>query len=82
MAPVHASIVTEHGGHRVLFDADGRTIETPPLEHLAFYTGIGVLVAVNVLELPVALLLMVGHILLDLTGRPGLEQLGEAFVEA
>jgi hypothetical protein len=82
MAPVHASIVTGHGGHRILLDADGRTIETPPIEHLAFYAGIGILVSVNVLELPVALLLMVGHILLDVTGRPGLEQLGEAFVEA
>lgn len=82
MAPVHASIVTGHGGHRVLVDADGRSFETPPIEHLAFYVGMGALVAFNLIELPVALLLMAGHILLDITGRPGLQQLGEAFAEA
>jgi hypothetical protein len=82
MAGLSVSLVTEHGGHRVLVSTDGVHFETPPIEHLAFYIGLGALVAVNVVEPPVAVALTVGHLLLDFTRRPGLDALGEALDEA
>jgi hypothetical protein len=82
MAGLSVSMVTEHGGHRVSVGTDGARFETPPIEHIAFYIGLGGLVAANLLELPVALALALGHVLLDITGRPGLRQLGEALEAA
>jgi hypothetical protein len=82
MSELHVAIVTEHGGHRVLLDVDGRELETPPLEHLAFYVGLGVMVGLGLMELPVAAALTVGHMLIGLTHRPGLEAIGEALAEA
>jgi hypothetical protein len=82
MAGLSVSLVTEHGGHRVLVSTDGVHFETPPIEHLAFYIGLGALVAVNVVEPPIAVALTVGHLLLDFTRRPGLDALGEALDEA
>jgi hypothetical protein len=82
MAGLSVSMITEHGGHRILMSTDGVRFETPPVEHLAFYIGLGVLVGVNVVELPVAVALTVGHLLIDLTTRPGLRSLGEALEEA
>jgi hypothetical protein len=52
MAGRNASVITEKGGHRIVVVIDGRRLETPPLEHLAFYAALGLLVAVNVVELP------------------------------
>jgi hypothetical protein len=82
MAEINLSIVTEHGGHRVLVVADDIHVETPPIEHLAFYVGLGGLVMLGLLELPMALALTVGHVLIGVTNRPGLEALGEALTEA
>jgi hypothetical protein len=82
MTELRVSIMTEHGGHRVLVVADAMQVETPPLEHLAFYAGLGGLVAIGLLELPMALALTVGHLLIGLTNRPGLEALGKALTEA
>jgi hypothetical protein len=82
MTDLKASLVTEHGGHRVLLTVEGYDIETPPIEHLAFYVGLGALVGIGLVELPIALALGVGHLLIDLTHRPGLEALGEALAEA
>jgi len=82
MAGLSMTMVTEHGGHRILIGTDGVHLETPPVEHLAFYIGLGVLVAVNVVEPTVAVALTVGHLLIDFTRRPGLEALGEALDEA
>ena len=81
MTELSVSIVTEHGGHRVSIFADDIHIETPPLEHLAFYVGLGGLVAIGLVELPMALALTVGHMLIGITNRPGLEALGEALTE-
>ena len=78
---VGAELVTNHGGHRFLITVDDAEVETPPVEHLAFYVGLGVLVGVGLVELPIAVALGVGHVLLDLTRRPGLEALGEALEE-
>jgi len=82
MTEFHFSMVTDHGGHRVLVEVDERALETPPLEHLAFYVGLGVLVGVGLVELPIAAALTVGHVLIGLTHRPGLEALGSALEEA
>jgi len=49
---------------------------------MLFYAGMGVLAAMEVIEWPLALLLMTGHLLMDATNRPGLHQLGEALEEA
>jgi hypothetical protein len=82
MADIHGSIITEKGGHRILVTIDGTEIETPPVEHLAFYVGLATLVGVGLVELPIALALGVGHVLIEITRRPGLEALGEALSEA
>jgi hypothetical protein len=82
MTEFHMSMVTEHGGHRVRFDVDGNELETPPVEHLAFYVGVGVMVGLGLVELPIAAALTVGHLLIGLTNRPGLEALGDALEEA
>jgi hypothetical protein len=79
---INAALETEHGGHRVLISLDGTTFETPPIEHLIFYAGLAVLVAVGLVELPVGLALGVGHALIDITHRPGLQSLGEVLEEA
>ena len=79
---IDAALVTEHGGHRVLITVDRTEIETPPIEHLAFYVGLGALVGVGLVDLPIAIALGVGHVLIDLTRRPGLQGLGEALEEA
>jgi hypothetical protein len=81
MTELSVSMMTEHGGHRVVVVVDEIQLETPPLEHLAFYAGLGGLVAIGLIELPMALALTVGHILIGVTNRPGLEALGEALTE-
>jgi hypothetical protein len=75
------SIVTEKGGHRIRLTADGTRLETPPVEHLAFYTGVGLLAAAEIIEWPVALVITTGHLLAGLTKRPALASLGEAMDE-
>jgi hypothetical protein len=81
MTSLGASIVTEHGGHRVVVSVDETTLETPPLEHLVFYAGLGVLVAVNLVELPIAIAVTAGHLLLEFTKRPGLDAFAEVLEE-
>lgn len=81
MTDINVSIITEHGGHRASVTVDATSVETPPIEHLVYYAGIGILVAVEIIELPVALALTVGHLLIGLTHRPGLEALGEVIEE-
>jgi len=78
MVDVNVAMVAERGGHRVLFTADRIRIETPPVEHLVFYAGFGALAVIEVVEWPLALLLMTGHLLMDATNRPALHELGEA----
>ena len=82
MPELNVSLVTEHGGHRVLLTVDDLELETPPLEHLGFYVGLGVMVSIGLVELPIAAALAVGHILLEVTRRPGLDALAEALEEA
>ena len=61
-----------HRQRRALDPADSgrcrRRLETPPVEQLAFYTGVGLMAAADIIEWPVALVL---------TGRvPGRQQPG------
>lgn len=82
MPELNAELIAAHGGHRVLLHIDERAIETPPIEHLAFYGGLAILAGTGLVEWPIAIALGVGHVLIELTKRPGLEALGEALVEA
>jgi hypothetical protein len=82
MIDLKFTMVTERGGHRAALESDRVHIETPPLEHLAFYVGLGALAAIEIIEWPLALLLMTGHLLIDATNRPAMHQLGEAMGEA
>lgn len=81
MTVMNVRMVTEHGGHRVVLASHGAQVETPPVEHLLFYAALGTLAGLEVIEWPVAVALMTGHVLLDLTGRPGLHAVGEALEE-
>lgn len=78
MAAVSVGMLTEQGGHRITVSLDGNRVVLPPIEHLPFYVGLAVLAAFDVVEWPLALLLMGGHALLDATNRPGLHELGAA----
>ena len=82
MTAVQVSMFTEHGGHRIVLSVDGTRLETPPVEHLAFYVGLGALAAAGVIEWPIAVMFSVGHPLMEMTHRPGLHALGEALEEA
>jgi hypothetical protein len=75
------SVLSVRGGHPILITADGIRVQTPPVEHLAFYVGVGALAAAEIIEWPVALALAAGHILIGLTNRPALNELGEALGE-
>jgi hypothetical protein len=82
MVALNVTMATERGGHRVVLSLDGTRLETPPVEHMLFYVGLGTLAAMEIVEWPIALLLMTGHLLIDATNRPGLQELGEALEEA
>ena len=82
MATARFSLSSSRGGHRILIIAGETRLETPPVEHLAFYAGLGALAAIEVIEWPVALTLGVGHFLIGLTNRPALKELGEVLDEA
>lgn len=77
------SLETRPGrGHPLRFAADGRAVETPPVEHLAFYLTLGIFASAEIIEWPVALALSASHVLAGLTNRPGLQSFGEALGEA
>jgi hypothetical protein len=82
MVALKVAMDTERGGHRVVLTVDETTIEAPPVEHLVHYAGLGVLAAVEIIEWPLALLLMAGHALMDATNRPALHEFGEVLEEA
>jgi hypothetical protein len=77
----NVSLTAARGGHRVVVRANRVEVQSPPIEHLIFYAGLGVLIAVESIEWPVAAAMMVGHILVDLTQRPGLQAVGEVLEE-
>lgn len=79
---VQVEVIVGKGGHRVLLTAAGKQVETPPIEHMLFYAGLAVMVQAELVELPIALALGAGHMILDFTRRPGLVAIGEALEEA
>lgn len=82
MAALQVSLFTENGGHRIVLSVSGVKLQTPPVEHLAFYAALGALAAAEVIEWPIAVMFSVGHLLMEATHRPGLQGLGEALEEA
>jgi hypothetical protein len=81
MMTAKLSIRTSSGGHRILITANETHLETPPVEHLTFYAALAALAAAEIIEWPVALALTAGHLLIGLTRRPALKELGEALDE-
>lgn len=79
---VSVTLETRHFGHPIRFAADGKALETPPVEHLAYYLTLGVFAAAEVIEWPVAVALSAGHALTGLAHRPALRAFGEALDEA
>jgi len=57
-------------------------VSLPPIDHLVWYAGVGVLTAIELLEWPVALVLTVGKLLADNRSHRTLRSLGEALEEA
>jgi len=58
------------------------TVVLPPVDHLAWYAGVGILTAVELIEWPVALALTVGKALADSRSHRTLRVLGEALEDA
>ncbi len=57
-------------------------VTLPPASHLGWYAGVGVLVALEILEWPVAVVLAAGKALADNQHNRVLEDFGEALDEA
>lgn len=53
-------------------------VSLPPVDHMAWYAGVGVLTAVELLEWPVAVLVIVGKALADSRTHRTLRSFGEA----
>lgn len=58
------------------------TVDLPPTEQLAYFGGLGLLAAVGMLEWPVALTLVAGHLLASGRGNKTLRDFGRALEEA
>ena len=76
-----ASTAIDHNVTTVALPVLG-PLQLPPLDHLVWYAGVGVLTAVELLEWPVALVLTVGKLLADNRNHRTLRSLGEALEEA
>jgi hypothetical protein len=57
-------------------------LSLPPLDHVAWYAGVGILTAVEMLEWPVAVVLTVGKILADSRTHRTLRSFGDALEDA
>ncbi|OMC49606.1 hypothetical protein [Mycobacterium sp. IS-1264] len=58
------------------------SLTLPPLEHLAFYGGIGAMAVFGIMEWPVVVVLVVGHTLVNGQNNKALQSFGEALEEA
>jgi predicted membrane protein len=58
------------------------SLTLPPLEHLAFYAGVGAMAVFGIMEWPVVAVLVVGHTLVNTQNNKVLQSLGEALEEA
>lgn len=57
-------------------------VQVPPPEQLAYYGGLAVLAAFDLIDWPVALVIAAGHVLASNQHNKMLEELGEAMEEA
>lgn len=69
-------------GDSVTVRMDGRELNLPPGEQLAFLAGLGLLVALDLIEWPIALAIAVGHELAHSHHGRMLREFGEALEEA
>jgi hypothetical protein len=76
-----AEHATSHNSSRIDLPIVGR-VDLPPAEQLGFYAGLGVMVAVEVLEWPVAVVLGLGHLLMSQRNNKTLRDFGQALDEA
>lgn len=57
-------------------------VTVPPVPHLAWYAGVGLLAALEIVDWPVALLLAAGKALADNRSNATVRQFGEALDDA
>ncbi len=57
-------------------------VELPPPQHLAWYLGVGALTVAEVIEWPIALVLVAGKALADNRHNRSLQEFGEALDDA
>ncbi len=80
--PASAAAERAVAHNTVTLDVFGARLELPPPQQLAFLAGVGVLVALKILEWPVALVLTVGHQLTHSHHGRVIREFGEALEEA
>ncbi|WP_130330246.1 hypothetical protein [Micromonospora kangleipakensis] len=85
------STLTRHlsGGHETLHMYDRRVeipmlgeVAVPPPDKVAYYAGLGVLAALQVIEWPLALVITAGHLLADQHMSGLVKGVGEALESA
>ncbi|SCL16026.1 hypothetical protein GA0070624_0900 [Micromonospora rhizosphaerae] len=79
LSGAHESVRTY--GRRVEIPMLGE-VAVPPPDKLAYYTGLGVLAALQVIEWPIALVITTGHVLADQHMSGLVKGLGEALESA
>jgi len=81
MAQSMSDTIEEHLGKAVRLPILGR-VTLPHPDTLIYYVGIGVLVAVELIEWPIALIIGAGHMMANRQHRDFIRGLGEALQEA
>jgi len=76
-----ADVVGETDGTVVTLSKIGK-VTVPPLDHLAWYAGVGALTALELVEWPIAVILVVGKALADNQTHRTLRSLGKAMEDA
>jgi hypothetical protein len=69
------------GGRRVRLPIVGE-VTLPPPDRLAYFAGIGLLAAIDVIEWPIALVIITGHVLATQHLSRVVQGIGEAFEQA
>ena len=78
-----AAVERVHRAEHLLIDLPViGTVHLPRPEHLAYYGAIGALVALEIIEWPVAAALAAGHALIHQQHSRTMQELGEALEEA
>jgi hypothetical protein len=74
----HAAAAVDSAEHIAIRIPALGDIRLPPPEHLAYYAGVGLLVALEILDWPAALALGVGHALISQQHNRSIQEFGEA----